>query len=78
MIGGPWDVGRYTGDPPAHWTPNTWPRYVEWPQEYQPWYPPVNPAPTLPGPWKCPDCGTWWSGFEHRCRPFVVTCDTDA
>ena len=21
------------------------------------------------GPFKCPDCGTWWSGNEHRCRP---------
>jgi len=20
-------------------------------------------------PWKCPDCGTWWSGLEHRCPP---------
>ena len=20
------------------------------------------------GPFKCPDCGTWWAGFEHRCR----------
>ena len=20
-------------------------------------------------PWKCPDCGTWWSGLEHRCAP---------
>ena len=23
------------------------------------------------GPFKCPDCGTWWSGFEHRCRPTI-------
>ena len=20
------------------------------------------------GPFKCPDCGIWWAGFEHRCR----------
>jgi len=20
-------------------------------------------------PWKCLDCGTWWSGLEHRCPP---------
>jgi len=20
-------------------------------------------------PWKCEDCGTWWSGLEHRCQP---------
>jgi hypothetical protein len=20
------------------------------------------------GPFKCPDCGVWWAGFEHRCR----------
>lgn len=18
-------------------------------------------------PFKCPDCGTWWAGLEHRC-----------
>lgn len=23
------------------------------------------------GPFKCPDCGTWWTG-EHRCPPPVV------
>lgn len=22
-------------------------------------------------PWKCPDCGVWWSGLEHRCAPTV-------
>jgi hypothetical protein len=23
------------------------------------------------GPYKCPDCGVWWAGLEHRCaRPF--------
>ena len=21
------------------------------------------------GPFKCPDCGVWWAGFEHRCSP---------
>lgn len=21
------------------------------------------------GPFKCPDCGVWWAGFEHRCAP---------
>ena len=21
------------------------------------------------GPFKCPDCGIWWSGLEHRCAP---------
>lgn len=20
------------------------------------------------GPFKCPDCDTWWAGFEHRCQ----------
>ena len=25
------------------------------------------------GPFKCPDCGTWWAGFEHRCRQPIVT-----
>lgn len=19
------------------------------------------------GPFKCPDCGVWWAGVEHRC-----------
>ena len=31
-----------------------------WPQPF--------PAYTLPGPYKCPDCGTWWTGPEHRCQ----------
>lgn len=22
-------------------------------------------------PWKCVDCGIWWSGPEHRCVPDV-------
>lgn len=21
------------------------------------------------GPFKCPDCGIWWAGLEHRCGP---------
>lgn len=26
------------------------------------------------GPYKCPDCGVWWSGFEHRCaKPDLST-----
>ena len=20
------------------------------------------------GPFKCPECGIWWAGLEHRCR----------
>jgi hypothetical protein len=20
-----------------------------------------------PGPYKCPECGVWWVGFEHVC-----------
>jgi len=20
------------------------------------------------GPYKCPDCGIWWAGLEHRCK----------
>jgi hypothetical protein len=24
-------------------------------------------------PWKCPDCGVWWAGLEHRCQPTVTT-----
>ena len=25
------------------------------------------------GPFKCPDCGTWWAGVEHRCPPTITT-----
>lgn len=25
------------------------------------------------GPFKCPDCGVWWAGFEHRCRIETIT-----
>jgi hypothetical protein len=25
------------------------------------------------GPFKCPDCGIWWAGPEHRCRPVPDT-----
>lgn len=21
------------------------------------------------GPYKCPECGIWWAGLEHRCQP---------
>jgi len=21
------------------------------------------------GPYKCPECGIWWAGLEHRCSP---------
>ncbi len=28
-------------------------------------------------PWKCPDCGTWWSGAEHRCAPTRTSTGTD-
>ena len=24
---------------------------------------------SIPGPFKCPDCGVWWVGYEHRCAP---------
>jgi hypothetical protein len=26
-------------------------------------------------PVKCPDCGTWWRGDEHRCPAFYLTSD---
>lgn len=28
-------------------------------------------------PYKCPDCGVWWSGPEHRCHgvPSITTTD---
>jgi hypothetical protein len=25
------------------------------------------------GPFKCPECGVWWAGFEHRCRSVPTT-----
>jgi hypothetical protein len=28
-------------------------------------------------PWKCPDCGVWWSGIEHRCAEGVHRVDTN-
>jgi len=28
------------------------------------------------GPFKCPDCGIWWTGLEHRCRPSEIHTDT--
>lgn len=28
------------------------------------------------GPYKCPDCGIWWAGFEHRCQPSATTTGT--
>ena len=41
----------------------------EWPQ-----WPIVQPV----GPFKCPDCGTWWAAGEHRCQQwFVYTTDTN-
>ena len=24
------------------------------------------------GPFKCPECGIWWAGLEHRCRPSEI------
>jgi hypothetical protein len=26
-------------------------------------------------PWKCPECGVWWAGLEHRCAPVVTSTD---
>lgn len=28
------------------------------------------------GPYKCPDCGVWWAGLEHRCRPTETVTST--
>ena len=28
------------------------------------------------GPFKCPDCGVWWAGVEHRCQPLVTGTGT--
>ena len=27
-------------------------------------------------PWKCPECGVWWAGLEHRCQPPLSSTDT--
>lgn len=29
------------------------------------------------GPFKCPECGIWWAGIEHRCRPATVSPDAN-
>ena len=29
------------------------------------------------GPYKCPECGVWWSGLEHRCQKPVLGKDTN-
>lgn len=26
-------------------------------------------------PFKCPECGIWWAGLEHRCGPTATTTD---
>lgn len=28
------------------------------------------------GPFKCPDCGVWWAGVEHRCAWWERTTTT--
>lgn len=30
------------------------------------------------GPFKCPDCGIWWAGLEHRCQPIQTATGTIA
>jgi hypothetical protein len=27
-------------------------------------------------PFKCPDCGVWWTGLEHRCKTPVPATGT--
>jgi hypothetical protein len=50
--------------------------------------PGTNPYPTLPAipqlppvtttdAIKCPDCGTWWRGYEHRCSPNSFSTTTN-
>ena len=29
-----------------------------------------------PSKLKCPDCGIWWAGLEHRCQPAQTTTGT--
>jgi hypothetical protein len=29
-------------------------------------------------PVKCPDCNTWWRGYEHRCPPSLPNVITTA
>jgi hypothetical protein len=53
--------------------------------------PPIDPFPVFPDPYKpsqpflvpsvepvkCPECGVWWRGYEHRCSPLITTNNTN-
>ena len=28
------------------------------------------------GPFKCVECGVWWAGMEHRCKPLQPATGT--
>jgi predicted RNA-binding Zn-ribbon protein involved in translation (DUF1610 family) len=34
------------------------------------------PNNTQPGPYKCPDCGTWWVGYSHKCQTVTTSSTT--
>ena len=33
-------------------------------------------TPIVPGPFKCPDCGAWWVGYQHMCYPISTSNGT--
>lgn len=37
---------------------------------------PVDRWQPVSGPFKCPDCGTWWTGSEHRCSVKTIVTHT--
>ena len=28
-------------------------------------------------PYKCSECGIWWAGIEHRCKPSISAIDAN-
>lgn len=66
-IQGPqWIPGSYPIGPGTNPVPN----------QTMPSFPYLPPAPTTDAV-KCPDCGTWWRGYEHRCSPNSFSTTTN-
>jgi hypothetical protein len=83
-IGLPYDHPIWKSLPPCKCGDDEWshkspfepvlPRQPGLPPAWGPFVP-VTPVP-ITGPHKCPDCGVWWAGFEHRCQLGSVTGTT--